>query len=90
MVRQAHYAAQRKEIEMLNWLPFYLRWYLAPLMLSLAEAEPEAKGGSIPTWAIILIVVVVVLCVLPICVIALLALLGPAIGNVFSNIVDSI
>jgi hypothetical protein len=34
------------------------------------------------------VIVVVALCVLiPVCVICLLALLGPAIGNVFSNII---
>lgn len=61
-----------------------------------AEAMPgEAprRGGGLPVWAIVLIVVGVVLCAIPLCfviVIAVLTLLGPAIGNVFSNITPSI
>jgi hypothetical protein len=53
------------------------------------EPEEEKKGG-LPTWAIILIAVAIVLCVLPICVIVILAILGPAIGNVFSNIITEL
>jgi hypothetical protein len=49
------------------------------------EPEGEKKGG-LPTWAIILIAVAVVLCLLPICVIVILAILGPTIGNIFSEI----
>ena len=79
-----------KGFVMLSWLTLYLRTYLAPLMLTLAEAEPEAKGGGLPVWAIVLIVVLVVLCLIPVCVIVVLALLGPSIGNVFSNIVEEI
>jgi hypothetical protein len=55
------------------------------------EPEGEKKGGF-PTWAIILIAVVVILCLIPICFLVLspviLALLGPSVGNVFSNIIE--
>jgi hypothetical protein len=55
------------------------------------DDEPgEEKKGGLPTWAILLIAVVIVLCVLPVCVIVILTLLGPTIGNVFSNITDQL
>lgn len=44
-------------------------------------------------WPIVLIVVLAAcapLVLIPVCVIAVLALLGPTIGNVFSNIIISI
>lgn len=50
--------------------------------------QPQKSG--FPVWVIVLIVIGVVVCLLPICIIALLTLLGPSIGNVFSNIIDSI
>ncbi len=50
--------------------------------------EPQRSG--LPVWAIVLIVIGVGLCLLPICIIAILTLLGPAIGNVFSSMIDSI
>ncbi len=70
-----------------------LQTRLDDLMLR-AEELPEGAGekkGGFPTWAIIVIIVaVVLLCLLPICVIAILTLLGPSIGNVFSNIIEEI
>jgi hypothetical protein len=65
---------------------------------SLAEAEaPEVEedkpSGIMGLSGVALALIiggVVLLCVLPICVIVILALLGPAIGNVFSNIVEEI
>jgi pilus assembly protein Flp/PilA len=44
---------------------------------------PKEKGQGLVEYALILVLVAVV-------VIVILALLGPAIGNVFSNIVESI
>jgi len=80
---------------MLSMLPYHV----SPLMLMLqtrldemmvrAETTPEEKKG-LPVWAIILIVVFVLLCLIPICVVVILALLGPVIGNVFSNVVEGI
>ena len=64
-------------------------------LLVRAEGAPpgtQPKSG-LPIWAIILIVVVAApLCLIlaSVCVIAILTLLGPAIGNVFSNIVTGI
>jgi hypothetical protein len=54
------------------------------------EGEPEEeKKGGLPTWAIIAIVVVAIVCLLAICVFFVLPLiLGPAIGNVYSNIIE--
>jgi pilus assembly protein Flp/PilA len=45
--------------------------------------EQKEKGQGLVEYALILVLVAVV-------VIVILALLGPAIGNVFSNIVNSI
>ncbi len=62
-------------------------------LLVRAEGVPpdtQPKSGGFPAWAVILIVVVLVLCLLPVCIIAILTLLGPAIGNVFSNIVTGV
>jgi hypothetical protein len=67
---------------------------LDDLMLHAEElpgGEGEKKGG-LPTWAIIVIAVVVLLCLGAICLLvftpAVLALLGPSIGNVFSNAIE--
>ncbi len=71
-----------------------LQTRLDDLMLH-AEELPEGAGekkGGLPTWAIIVIIVVAVLCLGSICLMlfapVVLALLGPAIGNVFSNIIE--
>ncbi len=45
--------------------------------------SPSEKGQGLVEYALILVLVAVV-------VIVILALLGPAIGNIFSNIVNSI
>jgi pilus assembly protein Flp/PilA len=45
--------------------------------------SPKEKGQGLVEYALILVLIAVV-------VIVILALLGPAIGNVFSNIVNSI
>lgn len=53
----------------------------------------EMKAKKMSPWLIVLLVVVVgcvALVLVPICIIAILALSGPAIGNVFSNIVVGI
>jgi hypothetical protein len=71
-----------------------VRYYLAPLWLTLAEmeGEPKPEGGGFPRWLIILIVVVVALVALLCCVIlfvpVVLTMMGPSIGNVFSNIIE--
>ncbi len=44
---------------------------------------PKEKGQGLVEYALILVLVAIV-------VIAILSILGPAIGNVFSNIVNSI
>lgn len=45
--------------------------------------EPKERGQGLVEYALILVLVAVV-------VIVILALLGPAIGNVFSNVVSAI
>jgi hypothetical protein len=57
------------------------------------ESEPPAAKGKMAPWLIVLLIVLgacAALIVIPICVIFILALLGPAIGNIFSNIISSI
>ncbi len=45
--------------------------------------QPREEGQGLVEYALILVLVAVV-------VIVILALLGPAVGNVFSNVVDNI
>jgi uncharacterized protein YqhQ len=73
-----------------------LQTRLDDLMLraeELPEGEEKKKGG-LPTWAIVVIIVAVLLCLGAICLIVLvpviLAMLGPSIGNVFSNVIEDI
>ncbi|MBN1312589.1 MAG: pilus assembly protein [Anaerolineae bacterium] len=47
----------------------------------------QPKKDGFPVWAIVLIVLGVLLCAIPFCVIIILTLLGPSIGNVFSDII---
>ncbi len=70
--------------------PFFMHLqYRLNTMLAdeMSPGGPEEEKKGFPVWAIILIVVAVIFCCAPIVVIAILTLLGPAIGNVFSNII---
>jgi hypothetical protein len=52
------------------------------------NAQPTAPTQSKLPVVLVVILVLLALCiVIPVCVIVILALLGPAIGNVFSNII---
>jgi len=51
--------------------------------------SPPAKS-KLPIVVIVILVLLAACIVIPICVIVLLALMGPAVGNVFSNITLSI
>jgi hypothetical protein len=63
-------------------------------------AEAQAEGGGDKSGMVILglsgvalalvIGAIVLLCILPVCILIVLALLGPAIGNVFSDINENI
>jgi uncharacterized membrane protein len=55
-------------------------------MENLEPVSPPAKS-KLPAVVIVILVLLAACIVIPICVIVILALLGPAIGNVFSNIV---
>ena len=64
-----------------------LYWFLNNRSLFDGGAQ-VVSGGN--TWIVVAVVVVIgLVIVIPIIVIAILALLGPAIGNVFSNIIIS-
>jgi flagellar basal body-associated protein FliL len=57
-------------------------------MTDMPDKKKKHGEQSRPRWLIVVIVIALVfLCVLPICVITMLTLLGPSIGNVFSEIV---
>ena len=52
-------------------------------------ASPDSR--SVLLIVVIAILAVLMICiVIPICVIVILALLGPSIGNVFSNIIQNL
>ncbi len=76
---------------MRTWLLLYGQFLLSAIYLRLAEfqSQPVQREG-IPAWAIALLAIgAVLLCLLllPVCIIVILALMGPVIGNVFSNII---
>ncbi len=74
----------------------FLPAWAARLQRSLDSAMTRAEGASTGSGAgvsiliIVGVIAVLVLCLFPICIIAILTLLGPAIGNVFSNITNNI
>jgi hypothetical protein len=57
-----------------------------------AEAPAEGEKKGLPTWAIILIIVggvLLVLCCVVACIVFVLPqVFGPAIGNVFDNVIN--
>jgi hypothetical protein len=83
---------------MRTWLSFYRQMFLNLIATRLDEGEvaaasPAPTGRKLPTWAIILIVVVgVLVCAGLACLLipVILALMGPSIGNVFSNIIEEL
>jgi len=80
-----------------------LTWVIIPIVGAIAAvvtghlAKKEIRisaghltGDGLATAGLVLGYVQLVLVIVPICTILLLALLGPAIGDVFSNIVENI
>ena len=53
------------------------------------QYQPAPKKGM-AGWLIALIVLVVFMCLCCICVLAALVLLGPAVGNTFSTIIETV
>jgi len=53
--------------------------------------QPASPATSKLPTAVIVIVALVIVCILAcICVIVILALLGPSVGNVYSNIIENL
>jgi hypothetical protein len=82
---------------MKTWGILFVRYLINLVMLRLADASmtPSEEKKKLPTWAIILIVIggLIVLCIIVGCLLSIfapmvLALMGPSVGNVFSNIID--
>jgi hypothetical protein len=80
-----------------------LTWVVIPILGAIAAvitghlARKEIRaslgritGGGLATAGLVLGYAQLVLVVVPLCAIVVLALLGPAIGDVFSNIVENI
>jgi len=55
-----------------------------------SEAPSTTPTSKIPKVVVILVVLVLSCIVVSVCVIVLLALMGPAVGNVFSNIITTL
>lgn len=77
------------------WLHLYAQMLANLLVARFAESypagpEPAARRRRLPVWAIVLIVIAVVLCLAPLCVWLILLLLGPQIGEVFSEIITDL
>ena len=51
------------------------------------DVPPDNTGKTVGVVIAIILAVLVVCLLIPLCTIVILALLGPAIGNVFSNII---
>ncbi len=82
---------------MKTWGILFVQYLINLVMLRLADAPmmPSEDKKKLPAWAIILIVIggLIMLCIIVGCVLsifapAVLALMGPSIGNVFSNVID--
>jgi hypothetical protein len=82
---------------MKTWGILFVQYLFNLVMLRLADAPmtPSEDKKKLPTWAIILIVIggLIVLCVIVGCLLsifapAVLALMGPSVGNVFSNVIE--
>lgn len=80
-----------------------LTWFLIPILGAIAavitghlakreirDSADRLGGDGMATAGLVLGYLQVVFIVVPLCLIVLLALMGPAIGNVFSNIVQGI
>jgi len=71
------------------WYNRYQRWQRKSLLVVVREEVndmlflPREKGQGLVEYALILVLVAIV-------VIAILLLLGPVIGNIFSNIINAI
>jgi hypothetical protein len=80
-----------------------LGWFLLPFIGAIAAiitghmAKAEIRdsmgslgGDGLATAGLVLGYVQIVFCIVPLCVIFILAMMGPSIGNIFSNIILNI
>ena len=93
-------ASQTSTLAVVSLVTGILGWLILPLIGSLIaiitghmakskirESMGQLTGDGLATAGLVLGYLQIVLIVVPVCLIVLLALMGPAIGNVFSNIV---
>ena len=67
-----------------------LQTYLDGMLRAEDIPGEQPKKEGLPVWAIVLIVIGIVICLIALCpivIIAILTLMGPSIGNVFSEII---
>jgi len=96
-------ASQTSTLAIVSLVAGILGWLILPLIGSLIaivtghmaksrirESMGQLTGDGLATAGLVLGYLQIMLIVVPICLIVLLALMGPAIGNVFSNIVLNI
>ena len=80
-----------------------LTWFLVPIIGAIVaiitghkakkeirESDEQLTGDGLATAGLVLGYLQIVFVAVPVCVIVILALLGPAIGNIFSNIIMDI
>lgn len=78
-------------------------WFLVPIIGAITaiitghmakkeirKSDEQLSGDGLATAGLVLGYLQIVFVVVPVCVIVILALLGPAIGNIFSNIIMDI
>lgn len=94
---------QTSTLSIVSLVTGILGWFLLPIVGAIAAiitghmAKSEIRnsmgtltGDGLATAGLVLGYIQVVFILVPVCVIVVLALLGPAIGDVFSNIILSI
>ena len=94
---------QTSNLAVVSLVAGILTWILIPLLGAIVaivtghmarrdirESQGHLEGNGLATAGLVLGYIQIVVVVIPICVITILVLLGPSIGDVFSNIAEGI
>ena len=100
---QSRPAPQTSTLAVVSLVTGILTWLIIPVLgaiiaivtghmakSNIRSSMGQQTGDGLATAGLVLGYLQIILVVVPICLILLLALMGPAIGNVFSNIVTNI